>query len=100
MRFVQILNSKAHWIFEAEQCPEFASDIVIKDISANPEIKEGWSYNVDTDTFSAPIIQSSVLESKLSLEEQVQSLKEDNLILMDAFATMFEEILTLKGEII
>ena len=76
MRFVQILNSKAHWIFEAEQCPEFASDIVIKDISANPEIKEGWSYNVDTDTFSAPpVVLVEPVEFQPMLEEmQVQTL--------------------------
>lgn len=32
-------------------------------------------------------------EAKPSLEEQVAQLKEDNLILMDALATVFEELL-------
>jgi hypothetical protein len=40
----------------------------------------------------------STAEESKSLEEQIKSLKQDNLILMDAIATMFEEILTLKGE--
>jgi len=35
-----------------------------------------------------------------TLEEQLQSLKQDNLILMDALATVFEEIIVLRGEVI
>ncbi len=34
-----------------------------------------------------------------TLEEQVASLKEDNLILMDALATVFEEILFLQEQL-
>ena len=33
-----------------------------------------------------------------TIAEQMQALREDNLILMDAIAAMFEEILILRGE--
>lgn len=36
--------------------------------------------------------------SAITVEQQLKSLKEDNLILMDAIATLFEEILELRGE--
>lgn len=36
--------------------------------------------------------------SQVTLEEQIAELKEDNLILMDALATVFEEVLSLKEE--
>jgi len=76
MRLAQILNGKAHWIFKAEAVPEFAPDIVIKDISANPEIQEGWIYDVVTDTFSAPLVVFvEPVEFQPMMEEmQVQTL--------------------------
>lgn len=40
MKFAQILNNKAHWVFEAEVMPEFAPDIIIKDITAIPDVEE------------------------------------------------------------
>lgn len=36
---------------------------------------------------------------KPTLEEQIEGLKQDNLILMDALATVFEEILMLGGTV-
>ncbi len=40
------MEGKAHWIFSAKECPEFAPDVVIVDISrVTPAPKEGWSYD-------------------------------------------------------
>lgn len=74
MKFCQILNQKAHWIFEAETRPEFAPDIVIKEITnLNPQPQEGWDYDVATDTFSEPTFEP--IEPQPTLEEmQTQAL--------------------------
>lgn len=55
--------NKAWWIFQADQCPEFASNIVLKDITdLNPMPQEGWDYNTETDSFTAPVIQPAKTE--------------------------------------
>ncbi|MGH4125088.1 MAG: hypothetical protein ACREV6_19405 [Clostridium sp.] len=54
MKFVQIYNGKVHWIFEAEEKPVFAPNIVLVDITDNADNKEiqcGWDYNEETSTF-------------------------------------------------
>lgn len=51
--FAQIKDGKAHWIFQSDECPEFAPDIVIADITdVTPVPGEGWSY--DGSVFSPP----------------------------------------------
>jgi len=50
-RFAQIEHDRAHWIFEAEEKPEFAPNIVLVDITGHPEIEEGWVYNKQTGEF-------------------------------------------------
>lgn len=54
-KFVQIENSKAHWIFEAAEIPNFAPNIVILDITGNDEVKEGWDYNESIGEFTEPV---------------------------------------------
>lgn len=44
MRFAQIQDNKAHWVFEAETKPVFAPYIVLVDITDKPEVQEGWRY--------------------------------------------------------
>jgi len=53
-RFAQIEYGKAHWVFEAEEKPEFAPNIVLVDITDRPEIQEGWSYDEATGEFTPP----------------------------------------------
>ena len=53
-RFAQIEYGKAHWVFEAEEKPEFAPNIVLIDITDRPEVQEGWSYDAATGTFTEP----------------------------------------------
>lgn len=58
-KFVQIYNNKAWWIFESEEMPKFAPDIVIKEITnLAPQPQEGWDYDEETNTFSPPIINN------------------------------------------
>jgi hypothetical protein len=53
MKFAQILNDKAHWIFESDTQPEFAHDIIVVEITdVVPQPSEGWSY--DGKIFTAP----------------------------------------------
>lgn len=44
MKFAQIQNNRAHWVFEADAKPEFAPNIVLVDITDKPEVQEGWKY--------------------------------------------------------
>lgn len=75
-KFAQIINSKIHWIFEADEKPEFASDIVIIDITDKPEVQEGWDYNNETGEFTAPVIpEPTPIETPPTVEEmQAQTL--------------------------
>lgn len=53
-KYAQILYDKAHWIFEQEEEPDFAPDIVLVDITDKPDVKEGWDYNDVTGEFTEP----------------------------------------------
>ncbi|MFJ8261396.1 hypothetical protein ACIQ4I_05480 [Rummeliibacillus sp. NPDC094406] len=60
MKYAQIYEGKAHWIFEADKKPEFAPNIVLIDITGKDEIQEGWDYNVGTGEFTKPILPNPV----------------------------------------
>ncbi|WP_431808813.1 hypothetical protein [Lysinibacillus sphaericus] len=76
MKFAQILYNKAHWIFEADEKPEFAPNIVLVDITSKPDVQEGWDYNNETGEFTAPIIiEPTPIEPQPTVEEmQAQTL--------------------------
>lgn len=90
-RFVQIYNNKAWWIFEAEEKPEFAPDIVLMDITGRDDIQEGWDYNEETGEFSKsmPIIVPPI-ELQPTLEEmQTQALlNTEYLVIMSELNTL------------
>lgn len=44
MRLAQIQNNKVHWVFEADQVPQFAPHIVLLDVTNSPQVQEGWGY--------------------------------------------------------
>lgn len=69
-KYAQILHNKAHWIFEAEEKPDFAPDNVLIDITDNPDVQEGWDYNSDTGEFTVPVIPEPI-EPMPSIEEQI-----------------------------
>ncbi|TKI72023.1 hypothetical protein FC756_03170 [Lysinibacillus mangiferihumi] len=75
-RFAQILYEQAHWIFEADEKPEFAPDIVLVDITGRNDIQEGWDYNRETGEFTAPIVpEPTPIEPQPTVEEmQAQTL--------------------------
>lgn len=72
-RFAQILNDRAHWIFEAEEKPEFAPDIVLIDITDNPDVQEGWDYDAKTGVFTNPVYPEPIdpVVPEPSIEEQI-----------------------------
>lgn len=74
--YAQILYGKAHWIFEAEEMPDYGPDIVLVEITDKPEVKEGWDYNPETGEFTEPIIlEPKPIDPRPSLEEmQAQTL--------------------------
>ena len=56
---VQILYDKAHYIFEADEIPDWPpySDgeiPLLVDITNTPEVQEGWDYDPETGEFSEP----------------------------------------------
>lgn len=81
MRYAQILYNKAHWIFESNEEPNFASNIILVDITNNSEVQEGWDYDNETGMFTAPIIPVPVqvepeptIEEKILAENQYQTM--------------------------
>lgn len=82
MKFAQILYDKAHWIFEDDEKPVFAPNIVLVDITGQNDIQEGWDYNNETGEFTAPITPNPV-EPQPTLEEmQAQTLLNTEMLLI------------------
>lgn len=69
-KFAQIQDNKAHWIFEADEHPEFHPDILLVDITGNDAIQEGWDYNPDTNTFSEPEPETVEIPNDVLLEQE------------------------------
>ncbi|WP_054768115.1 hypothetical protein [Lysinibacillus parviboronicapiens] len=83
MRFAQILYDKAHWVFEDENKPDFAPNIVLVDITDKHEVKEGWDYDKKTGEFTEPTIpEPTPIEPEPTVEEmQAQTLLNTELLL-------------------
>lgn len=58
MRYAQVLNEKAHWVFESEERPVFAPDILL--VEVGPEVQEGWPW--DGEAFIPPQPAEMTLE--------------------------------------
>lgn len=79
MRYAQILYDKAHWIFESDEEPNFASNIILVDITDNLEVQEGWDYDYETGGFTEPVIPEPevpqpTIEEKILAENQYQTM--------------------------
>lgn len=99
-RFAQIEGNRVHWVFESEERPEFAPNIILVEVTGlSPTPQEGWSYNPETGKFSEPIIEEPT-ELRPTLEEKLarmeQQLQDQSLIQLEVLATIFEELL-MKG---
>ncbi|MEK3935915.1 hypothetical protein MKY41_11360 [Sporosarcina sp. FSL W7-1349] len=70
-KFAQILYNKAHWIFEAEEKPEFAPNIVLVDITGNAEVQEGWDYDPETGVFTEPVFEPEPMPGPIVPIEQI-----------------------------
>ncbi|MGH4125282.1 MAG: hypothetical protein ACREV6_20385 [Clostridium sp.] len=78
-KFAQIVGNRAHWIFEAEEKPDFASNIVLVEITGNEGIEGGWDYDEKTKTFSEhlePIIFQPVDLAKVEMAELIIELSQ------------------------
>lgn len=69
MRIAQILNNKAHWIFEAVEKPEFAQNIILMDITGQDDVCEGWDYDEETGAFTAPVVEPIIDDTPGLLED-------------------------------
>ncbi|CDX04144.1 hypothetical protein DesLBE_1948 [Desulfitobacterium sp. LBE] len=78
-RFAQIHENKAWWIFEAEEAPEFASNIVLMDITDISEVQEGWFYDPVTNMFYGEDPKPSI---------DVQEVLENQIVIMSAIADL------------
>lgn len=97
MRIVQILHNKAHWIFEAEEMPNFPPDqqgnpIMLVDITDKSEVQEGWDYNPKTGELSEPFFEEVEYNEYTTLDEQIYA---ENL-----YQTALIEIQALGGNLI
>lgn len=73
MRYTQILNGKAHWIFESDTVPQFAENIKLIDITNNVDVSEGWDFDSSTGIFTEP--NTEMVTSQVSLEQKVEILE-------------------------
>lgn len=92
-RYVQVLNNKAHWIFETDETMEqlrqrFAPDILFVDITDQPDVEEGWDYHSDTQTFAQPIIPQPSIDERLSALDKTYQPQFDTLKLAWAAAQL------------
>jgi len=98
-----ILNDKAHWVFEQDTVPDFAPDsegnlIVVVDITAMPNVREGWDFNAVTGAFTEPEppkpepIQVIMVEpTNLQLSRQLFDLQADLVVMCDALGCCAED---------
>ena len=61
-------------------------------------LEQGW-VEITEEQFRQYVPVPEPVASAPTIDEQVASLKQDNLILMDALATTFEELLMLREEL-
>lgn len=102
-KFAQILYNKAHWVFEAEEKPEFHESIIILDITDKPEVQEGWDYDEETGNFTEPVYEEIPVEPEVpveTVEQKIEALRakmeEDQLTNLDVLMSIYEEVLTSK----
>ncbi|MEY2353264.1 hypothetical protein [Lysinibacillus capsici] len=83
-KFVQIQNTKAHWIFEAEKLPPYPNQEDFIDITGRDDIQEGWDYNSVTGEFTAPVIPDPTpIEAPSTVEEmQAKTLLNTEMLLL------------------
>lgn len=105
--FAQIQNNKAHWVFEAEEKPEFHESIVLVDITDfDPQPQEGWDYDSETGEFTEPVYEEIPVEPEvpevpeLSIEGRLAAIQnkmeEDRIQQLDVLMGIYEEILILN----
>jgi hypothetical protein len=80
MRIAQILHGKAHYIFEADSIPEWPPDpegnpIILKEITDQPEVQEGWDYDEATGKFTPPVIPEQEPEQPEPKETQLDRIE-------------------------
>jgi len=75
-KFVQIVDNKAYWIFEAEKLPPYPNQEDFIEITGRDDIQEGWDYNSETGEFTAPVLpKPTPVEEPPTVEEmQAQTL--------------------------
>jgi hypothetical protein len=67
MRVAQIvkepnsIKAKATWVFECDVMPQFADNIVLIDITDNPNVSQNWLYDPSTGAWEPPTPLNSVL---------------------------------------
>jgi len=82
----QILQDKAHWIFEADEMPVWppyadGSEPVLVDITAMPDVAEGWLYDAEAGEFAPPepveipVAEISLDEAKAAKKQEMETAK-------------------------
>ena len=99
MRYAQILDNKAHWIFESDEtieqlCRRFSPDIVFVDITDKAEVQNGWNYHqgefttnihpIDLQEVNRQKIKQLNAEYEVQRTELLKNLTIANLVLNDS----------------
>lgn len=73
MRFAQVLNNKVHWIFESEEEPQFAPNIILVEITGRQDVEVGWIYNEELDIFVEPNLGED--GPQIALDKQIKAIE-------------------------
>ena len=75
-RFAQIIDNKVYYIYVEEQRPPFPDDVLLIDVTDQPEVQEGWDYDAKTGEFTASVApEPTPIKPQPTLEEmQAQTL--------------------------
>jgi hypothetical protein len=103
MRYAQISGGMVRWIFEADRLPDWPPDsagnpVQIEDITLLPEVEEAWLY--DGETYTAPTNEGDPeipAASPAAAQATLTELAENQLIIMQALADLYEGGLTTNG---
>jgi len=73
-KFVQIVENKAYWIFEAGELPPYPNPENFLDITGRDDIEERYLYDAKTGEFTAPVAPEPIEPQPTVEEMQAQTL--------------------------
>ncbi|WKY44476.1 hypothetical protein Q5O14_18010 [Eubacteriaceae bacterium ES2] len=94
MKIAQLVDNVVHYIFEADEIPVFAPNIIMVDITNISDVEVGMLYDFETNTFSVYTKTEDVVQpTNAELQALLAETQTNQIIIMEVLATMYEEFL-------